>query len=133
LSSGEVFLPDPSSYEDLFYKIVETGDFLIKFRDAYGVSQNPGSSSIETLISVSSHYHAILEGSAQGKFRNKNLSPKEVSRVIKQGYDTLSIEAKEGLDRWDSFREANHKTVLKRIARIAGEDANALQGDLSPA
>lgn len=125
LSNGENFLPDPAAYDDLFYKVVETGDILAKFRDAFGMSGQSGNS-IQTLINVSSHYHALLEGNEKGKPRSNNLSPREVSDVIKQGYDTLSIEAGEGLDRWERFREADFKTFLKRIARAAVDDAKTL-------
>ena len=117
LSNGENFLPDPASYDDLFYKLVETGDILTKFRDAFGLASRSEPSPIQTLINVSSHYHTIL-GGGEGKLRSKNLSPREVSTVIKQGYDTLSIEASEDLDRWEKFREADLKTTLKKIARV---------------
>jgi Domain of unknown function (DUF1741) len=33
LSTGDTFLPGPAEYDDLFYKLVETGDVLVKFRD----------------------------------------------------------------------------------------------------
>ena len=33
LSSGDAFLPGAADYDDLFYKIIETGDVLVKFRD----------------------------------------------------------------------------------------------------
>lgn len=122
LSNGENFLPDPAAYDDLFYKIVETGDILTKFKDAFSL---PDDHSIQTLLNVSSHYHNLLTGD-KGKAKVKNLSPKEVSEVIKKGYETLSIEPGEGLDRWEKFREADHKSVLKKIARAAVEDAKIL-------
>ncbi|KAF2708449.1 DUF1741-domain-containing protein [Pleomassaria siparia CBS 279.74] len=125
LSNGENFLPDPAAYDDLFYKVVETGDILTKFRDAFGMT-GQSKNSIQTLINVSSHYHTLLEGNEKGRSKNNNLSPREVSDVIKQGYDTLSIEAGEGLDRWERFREADYKTILKRIARAAVDDAKDL-------
>ena len=126
LSSGENFLPDPASYDDLFYKLVESGDTLTKFRDTFSLS---GQSSMQTLINVSSHYHSLLESSEKGKARSKHMSPQEVSTVIKQGYETLSIDASEGLDRWEKFREADFKTLLKKIARAAVDDAKALNED----
>jgi hypothetical protein len=128
LSSGENFLPDPASYDDLFYKLTESGDVLVKFRDAFSLSSKTGP--MQTLINVSSHYHSLLEGSESGKTRSKNLSPREVSNVIKQGYETLSIDTSEGLDRWEKFREADFKSVLKRIARAAVDDAKALNEDV---
>jgi hypothetical protein len=123
LSNGENFLPDAAAYDDLFYKIVETGDILVKFKDAYGLSNK---SSIQTLLDVSSHYHNLLGGDENGRVRSKNLSPREVSDVIKQGYETLSIEGREGSDRWEKFREADFKALLKKIARTAVEDARTL-------
>lgn len=119
LSSGENFLPDPASYDDLFYKLVETGDILTKFRDTFALGS---SSAMQILVNVSSHYHSLL---ADGK-TGKHFSPEEVSVVIKQGYETLSIDSSEGLDRFEKFREADFKTTLKRIARAAVDDAKAL-------
>jgi hypothetical protein len=127
LSSGENFLPDPASYDDLFYKLTESGDVLAKFRDAFGLSSQTGP--MQILINVSSHYHALLEGNEGGKPRSKALSPREVSNVIKQGYETLSIDTSEGLDRWEKFREADFKSVLKRIARTVVDDAHSLSED----
>ena len=122
LSSGETFLPDPASYDDLFYKLVECGDILIKFRDTFDLSQ---SGSMQSLIDVSSHYRSLLESNDKGKL-SKNLSPREVSKVIKQGYETLSIDMNEGLDRWAKFREVDSRTLLKKIARVVVEDTKAL-------
>ncbi|KAF2666877.1 DUF1741-domain-containing protein [Microthyrium microscopicum] len=127
LSSGEAFLPDAGAYDDLFYKLVEAGDILIKFRDTYEKELvNPKSGAIDSLISVSRHYHTLLEDSNKSRPKGKHLSAREVQRIIQQGYETLSIQAKEGLDHWDRFREADEKTSLKKAARIAIEDVKDL-------
>jgi hypothetical protein len=52
LSAGEAFLPNPAAYDDLFYKLVEVGETIVKFRDNFELGKRP-SNSIETLISVS--------------------------------------------------------------------------------
>ncbi|KAF2433094.1 DUF1741-domain-containing protein [Tothia fuscella] len=124
LSTGESFLPDTASYDDLFYKLVETGDILTKFRDAYDLSKtsNGAVGSIDTLITVSRHYHDLLEG----KGGAKRLSPREVGKVIQGGYETLSIQAKEGLDHWERFREGDCRGVLKRVGKAAVDDAKGL-------
>lgn len=127
LSSGENFLPDTASYDDLFYKLVESGDILVKFRDVYGRANEP--SSMQTLINVSSHYQSLLESSRNGKAKSKHLSPQEVNNIIKLGYETLSIDASEGLDRSDKFREADFKISLKKIARAAVDDAKLMNGE----
>lgn len=124
LTTGESFLPDSASYDDLFYKLVESGDSLISFRSAYSQDMAPCADAIETLIGVSKHYHNLIVD-AKGKGR-KNLSPREVAKIIKDGYNTLSIEAREGLDQWERYREVDHKAELKRIARIVVADAKII-------
>ncbi|KAJ6029567.1 hypothetical protein N7499_000714 [Penicillium canescens] len=165
VSGGDTFLPDPSSYDDLFYKLVETGPIISKFRAAYALT-GAGSTSkaaepgieqhvaaIDTLQSVSTHFYALLfysDGDNANaaavaaaaaavspkpdepasvplpSIRKKNLSPREVHRIIKQGYDTLSIQPPEGLSTWAKWREAEWKSELKRAARCAVDDARQL-------
>ncbi|KAF3765997.1 DUF1741-domain-containing protein [Cryphonectria parasitica EP155] len=133
LSAGEAFLPTPAAYDDLFYKVVEAGDTLVKFRDTYRLASRP-TNSIETLISVSTHYKTLLAegggGSKGGKGSKAGaagvLTSLQVAEVIKQGYETLSIQAKEGLDSWERYREADERTLLKKVARVAVGDVRAL-------
>ncbi|KAL1958134.1 hypothetical protein VTO42DRAFT_4989 [Malbranchea cinnamomea] len=165
ISAGDTFLPDPSSYDDLFYKVVEAGPVFTRFRDVYKASasspnSNPGAAShattttttttmttnenkthsIDTLIDVSNHFRSLLflpekQKSGDGAetshpapqaTRKKNLSPREVHEIIKQGYDTLSIRPQEGLGNWEKWRETDRKFELKRIARLAVEDARSV-------
>ncbi|KAJ8062706.1 hypothetical protein OCU04_009226 [Sclerotinia nivalis] len=127
LSAGEAFLPSPVAYDDLFYKLVETGEVLVKFRDNYHLGKRP-KSSIDTLISVSTHYNQLLTDGSTGK--KKHLTSVQVAGVIKQGYETLSIQAKEGLDGWERYREADEKTFLKKMARTAVADVKALVSEI---
>lgn len=85
-----------------------------------GLAHRP-SNSISTLISVSEHYYQLISEN-QSKTRSKPLSPQQVSEVIKSGYDTLSIESKEGLDSWEQYREADERGFLKRAVRMVVED-----------
>lgn len=135
LSAGETFLPTPAAYDDLFYKIVETGEVLVKFRATYGLANRP-SNSIDTLVNVSTHYKEMLVegGGKKGDGTPAKAAPKagaqltslQVAEVIKQGYETLSIQAKEGLDSWEKYREADERTLLKKMARAAVGDVRAL-------
>ncbi|KAK5658444.1 hypothetical protein OQA88_1833 [Cercophora sp. LCS_1] len=128
LSSGETFLPTPAAYDDLFYKVVETGEILVKFRDTYKLSKRP-SNSIDTLVSVSTHYKEMLAAGGKagpGKRTGTQLTSLQVAEVIKQGYETLSIQTKEGLDSWETYREADERTLLKKMARAAVGDVKVL-------
>lgn len=124
LSAGESFLPSPAAYDDLFYKLVETGEILVKFQDSFDLGKRP-TSSIGTLVSVSTHYKELLADGASGR-RGKNLTSAQVAGVIKQGYETLSIQAKEGLDSWEKYREADERVFLKKMARAVVGDVKTL-------
>lgn len=128
LSAGEAFLPTPAAYDDLFYKLVETGEILTKFRDSYSLGKRP-TNSIDTLVAVSMHYKELLADGANGK-KVKNLTSVQVAGVIKQGYETLSIQAKEGLDGWDKYREADERPFLKKMARTVVGDVKVLVTEL---
>lgn len=125
LSAGEAFLPDPAAYDDLFYKVVESGEVLTKFKDKYRL-QNRKSNSIDTLISVSTHYKQLLSEGGGSSKKLSNLTTHQVTEVIKQGYETLSIQAKGGLDTWENFREADERTLLKTMARTSVSDVRVM-------
>ncbi|KAL5628603.1 hypothetical protein BROUX41_003351 [Berkeleyomyces rouxiae] len=130
LSAGEAFLPSPAAYDDLFYKVVENGDTLDKFRQLYKLDGRK--SSIDTLIDVSAHYKSLLAnngeavGGKSGSAKRGNLTALQVAETIKQGYETLSIQANEGLDMWERYREADERSLLKKAARSAMNDVKTL-------
>ncbi|KAI1341704.1 DUF1741-domain-containing protein [Xylariaceae sp. FL0016] len=121
LSAGEAFLPTPAACDDLFYKVVESGDVLVKFRDTHNLASRP-SNSIGTLVGVNTHYKAMLDSGGS----KKNVTSSQVADVIKQGYETLSIQAKEGLDGWERYREADERTLLKKMARATVNDVKVM-------
>lgn len=137
VTSGDSFLPDPAAYDDLFYKLVESGDYLNRFQKAFtshlrqpeasSASPNePAVAPIDILIQVSAHFHGLVE-EEKGKGRmSNNLSPREVSKVIRQGYETLSLPAMTGLDRFDRFREGDERNMLKRVTRLVVEDTRKI-------
>ncbi|KAI1612644.1 hypothetical protein EDD37DRAFT_562530 [Exophiala viscosa] len=126
LSKGDGFLPDPASFDDLFYKLIEANDILAKFKQAYCDLGSPSSTlnrSVEALISVSSHYHSLLKAQHG---RKTHQSPAAIQKVIKEGYETLNLEPDERLGQWERWRENNWKPELKKMIRVAVEDARIL-------
>lgn len=123
LTGGDAFLPTSTDYDDLFYKLVESGEALIKLRDTFALAKpDEQNAPINTLVGVSEHYKELIESQ---RAKQEHLGPKEVARIIKQGYETLRIEGQDGVvtESVRSYREADHKAELKRIARTAVADA----------
>ncbi len=126
LSRGDGFLPDPASFDDFFYKLIEATDVLQKFKQEYcdgDAQSNKLSRSVAALISVSSHYHDLLKAQ-HGKKTHQ--SPAAIQKVIKEGYETLNLESDEGFGQWERWRESGRKPEMKRMIRIAVEDSKSL-------
>ena len=125
IASGNAFLPDAAAYDDLVYKIVEIGDSPARFKAAYklNTSQSGNPSPIDILVNVSGHYRNILEAETGNGRVRKSLSPREVNKIIRQGYETLDVPAANGLDSFEKYREADERGLLKKAARLAIEDA----------
>ena len=124
LSAGDGFLPDPGSYDDLFYKLIETGEALTAFKKAYFGDVTGGQDrSINVLISVSTHYHDLLQAQHGKKVHQ---SPVAVQGVIKQGYETLDIESNDELGQWERWREVSWKAEMKKIVRTVVDDARRI-------
>jgi len=49
------------------------------------------------------------------------LSPREVSKVIREGYESLVLPEVE-MKGWDRWREGENKGVVKRWGRVVVED-----------
>ena len=126
LAKGDSFLPDPASYDDLFYKLVEGSDVLSKFRQAYSEKAAPTDTfgkAMNALITVASHYHELLSSQ---KGRKSHQSPAAVQKVIKDGYESLNLETDEDFGKWDRWRENAMKAEMKKMVRTAVEDARLL-------
>lgn len=125
MTSGEAFLSDAASYDDLLYKLIESGEVLTKLRDAYSLaSATERYSSINILIGVSRHYQELIESQ---RAKKEHLTPREINKIIKQGYDSLTFEPREGAEMADgAYREVEYRAVLKRITRVAVGDAAAV-------
>ncbi|OQO09214.1 hypothetical protein B0A48_06106 [Cryoendolithus antarcticus] len=126
LANGEAFMPDTPSFDDLFYKLVESGEALTTLRAAYGLAKPDEQAPINTLIGVSKHYQELIDELHKG--RGSVLSPKEVSNIIKTGYDTLPIAARDARPTHSRSRGADGKAMMKRVVRVAVADAASLVG-----
>lgn len=138
LLRGDNFLPDPPSYDDLFYKLLESTELLTKFQAAYSIPSLPSNNRLrratDALISIAAHYQNLLES------KNKvHQSPKDIQTLIGEGHETLgevvdnisttgSVRATgtEEFGHHEKWREGNWKVEIKKIIRTVVEDARVL-------
>lgn len=140
LLRGDNFLPDPPSYDDLFYKLVEASESLVKFRDAYSVMSLPSNDKlrrgVEALMSIASHYQNLV-----GTSKRTHQSPRQIQEIIGVGHETLpdvvdnlSSSGKGavgvgGGDEWghyEKWRESACKVELKKMIRTVVDDGRLL-------
>ncbi|KAF2154428.1 DUF1741-domain-containing protein [Myriangium duriaei CBS 260.36] len=120
LTQGEAFMPSSEAVDDLFYKVVESHKDLEALKTRYGLENSAAGPNIQTLIDASLHFKEAFDKSNK---KDKGVSTKDVMKVIKDGYETLSIEAREGTDHWTPFREQDYKAEIKKITRVVVTDA----------
>ena len=140
LTGGETFLPGTTDYDDLFYKLVQATTSLEQFSQIcipnipevlmLDFGKRP-SSGMTTLLSVCQHYQSLLS-EHQKASKSRHLSSEEVTRVIKQGYDSIqitpsspqvaaSVESVAG-----RYKEAEFRGILKKIWRLSIADGTVL-------
>jgi len=141
LAGGETFLPGTTDYDDLFYKLVQATTSLEKFSQIcnpllsvrtltidFGKRPSPG---MTTLLTVCKHYQSLLS-EHQKTSKSRHLSSEEVTRVIKEGYDSMQIPPSSpqvtasveggGV----KYKEAEFRGILKKIWRICIADGTVL-------
>ena len=128
LLRADNFLPDPKSYDDLFYKVIEANPVLTKFKDTYCQMVDTAETkklkrAAEALTSVSSHYTDLLQ--TGGK---KHQSPLAVEQIIKKGHETLDmgVSSVDEFGQFEPWKESNWKPEIKQIIRTVVEDARKL-------
>lgn len=122
ISSGESIIPDTTSHDDLFSKVHSLQPILPKVREAYLLQSSPA---IDVLLKTSKHCKSVLDEHEKG---GKKVAPREVGKVLRQSFEqadlqseALTLELDQGL-----FREAEWRPLLKKIVRVAVQDAQGL-------
>ena len=113
--------------DDLSYKLVEQASTLTKLKTAYKLADG---GPIDILIVVAEHYQQLLVGEKERGRLGRSAGPREVARVIREGFEGLQLPEVEGLGLWKPWREGEERGFVKRVARLAVEDARKWVGTL---
>lgn len=90
LIHGDTFLGHSSDYDDLFYKIIENNEVLAKLKNLFydALSNVPSMAVLQASIN---HYSALFSSNGKNAPSKKQLSAQEVTAVIREGYQSLSL------------------------------------------
>ncbi|ODQ63328.1 DUF1741-domain-containing protein [Nadsonia fulvescens var. elongata DSM 6958] len=123
LMYGDSILPDTRQYDDLFYKLIENGDTLFKFRQDYALSKTP---SMAILAAGINHYQTVLDKNKALNGRSVTLSSEQVADIIKQGYNTLSLPSSVSdaskMEKFEPFKETEERLFFKKLIKQITKD-----------
>lgn len=128
LTQGEGFLEKDGDFDDLLYKVVESGEALEKLKTVYGnfLARSEG---LAVVLKVRGHFGGLLEQKAGEGKKVGSLSPVDVGKVIKGGYESLDLEwVREGQGiggEVAGFREGEFRGLVKRVTKAVVRDAGA--------
>jgi hypothetical protein len=121
LVHGDSILADGPDYDDMFYKVVESNADFAKLARVYSLEASP---SMQVITATTNHYGSLL--------KENNLTISQVSEVIKQGYQTLSLfpisnGAPPGyFDERPKFNETGERLFMKKFTKLVIEDITSL-------
>jgi hypothetical protein len=136
ITYGDTFLPDPSSYDELYYELIRvhsTFDSLydIAKRQMWlsGLGQAVGaklSSSLVNIRSITSHFAPKIEMIFARS--GGNLTPDQVLAVVRDNYDSLTLKLQDNLDHYEKYAENPHElsffTNVVRLVIQANRDVH---------
>lgn len=93
LINGNSFMGNGDDYDDLFYKIIEGSDSLIKLQKIFANTlSNNKSPSMTVLQAAINHYAALLPKSVlTDKSSKQQMNSQQITSIIREGYQTLSL------------------------------------------
>eukprot|EP00730_Choanoeca_flexa_P019789 TRINITY_DN9677_c0_g1_i1.p1 TRINITY_DN9677_c0_g1~~TRINITY_DN9677_c0_g1_i1.p1 ORF type:complete len:675 (+),score=148.03 TRINITY_DN9677_c0_g1_i1:3-2027(+) len=139
---GDTFLPDPDSYDELYYELIrERKTFDALFESAkrhtrtsgvYAATANKLANSLINIRAIVSHFGPKVEAwSAANK--HEPMSPENVLAIVRDNYDTLTLKLQDGLDLYDAFREdPDFERFLNQLLRDMLVRAPTLKFQMEP-
>lgn len=121
LVHGDSILSSGPDYDDMFYKVVESTSDFEKLSRVYSLDNTPA---MQVITKTTSHYASLL--------KEKNLTIGQVSEVIKQGYQTLSLfsitnAAPVGyFEERPKFNEKHERLFMKKFTKLVIDDVSGL-------
>jgi len=121
INYGDSFLPTPNDYDDLFYEIIRSGNVVDSFylfiqqqpqNDPTGALLN----SLLNIKSIVQHFSTKLQ-EWQSANPEVALTAPQVSKVIKENYDTLRLKLQENLDQYNSYVENKEIALFRHYVK----------------
>ncbi|KAF2072371.1 hypothetical protein CYY_006317 [Polysphondylium violaceum] len=121
INYGDSFLPTPNDYDDLFYEIIRSGNVVDNFyifiqqqpqNDPTGALLN----SLLNIKSIVQHFSGKLQEWSSANPEVALTAP-QVSKIIKDNYDTLRLKLQENLDQYNSYVENKEIALFRHYVK----------------
>eukprot|EP01132_Coremiostelium_polycephalum_P009195 gene9195-11270_t len=130
INYGDSFLPSPNDYHDLFYEIIRSGPTIesyfqfIQKNDPNGY-YTPNLLNIQAIVT---HFTGKLQQWST-EHPEIALTYEQVSKVIRDNYNTLSLKLQENLDQYDPYVENPKDTPFFRyyVKELVGDTKKNIQ------
>jgi hypothetical protein len=106
ITYGDLFLPQPSDYDDLYYelirdaKAIETFYYYVDRYDRAGTAQN-----LENMNTIIRHFTSKIDQWEAANAQNFISTPAQVMELIRTNYETLKLTLQDDLDSYDAYLE----------------------------
>ncbi|GAM23000.1 hypothetical protein SAMD00019534_061750, partial [Acytostelium subglobosum LB1] len=121
---GDLFLPQPSDYDDLFYEIVRASQIIDTF-SAIVQMEDPTGQLMNHLLNIKTitqHFNGIIQ-TWTTEHPEVSLVSEQVIKLIKENYDTLKLKLQENLDQYERFVESSKEASFYRnLVRFLVQD-----------
>lgn len=114
ITYGDTFLPDPNSYDELYYELIREHKIYENLFDAakshvrsggpHHVAANKATTNLFNIRAITEHFNPRIE---QWTASNPHvqLQPDHVLTIVRDNYDTLTLKLQDHLDSYEKFNE----------------------------
>eukprot|EP00052_Salpingoeca_macrocollata_P014022 m.109652 g.109652 ORF g.109652 m.109652 type:complete len:663 (-) comp19154_c0_seq1:83-2071(-) len=120
ITYGDTFLPDPNSYDELYYEIIREHSTFDSLCDAakrhmraggqWQVMASKLAGDVVNIRAITTHFTPKID--SWFAKHGGTLTPEQVLAVVRDNYDTLTLKLQDNLDQYEKYAENPNERVF---------------------
>ncbi|GAM27644.1 hypothetical protein SAMD00019534_108200 [Acytostelium subglobosum LB1] len=115
IAYGDLFLPEPSDYDDLFYEIIRSGQIINGFSASVELEDPNGhlANALLNIKTIITHFNSRIQ---QWTIEHPEfpLTSEHVIKLIRDNYETLRLKLQDNLDQYERYVENGKESIFFR-------------------